>query len=179
MDHDSRRVPALRRGLKFAFVLPFAWHAAAYAQPPGNADNGFGIAEDGASGVNWEVRADSPAGGRLDRSELVFTAHIAEGWILYSSDFKEGLGPRPARFSVQPSSAVTAIGPVRAVNSRARDDRTFGTRYTFFEHQGEFRQRLEVKERPAVITGRIEGQACHEADGTCTLIHKEFSLRLE
>jgi hypothetical protein len=30
-----------------------------------------------------------------------------------------------------------------------------------------------------VTSGRIDGQACHEQDGTCTLIHKQFSLRLE
>lgn len=172
MGHDFKRTRVLRRGSKAGFVLYLGWVVAAHAQTPG-------LSDDGGNGVSWEVRAEPLAGGRGDRSELVFSARIAPGWILYSSDFRSELGPRPARFTVDPSSPVALIGAVQAIKPLHRDDKTFGARYTYFEKQGEFRQRVQVKDHPAVVTGQIEGQACHEADGTCTLIHKQFSIRLE
>jgi hypothetical protein len=137
----------------------------------------FDPAEDEA--LAWKlsvVPVDAKAGEEV---ELVFAAAVAEGWIVYASDFEAELGPRPARFTFEKSAEVELIGPVRAVNSLRRTDKTWNTEYSYFEKRAEFRQKARLLKDAATVTGRIDGQTCYETTGLCALFRKPFRLQVE
>jgi hypothetical protein len=162
---------ALRWAMRGALAPFFLWVSIAYTQGP--------ELQTGSPGVHWQIDLDPPRVPNGWEAEVVFRADIAPGCILYSSDFKSNLGPKATRFSFDPTAAVVLLGALHPIEARRRKDRTFHMEYTYFQGRAEFRQRLRINARPATISGRIEGQVCREADGTCTLIRKEFSLLIE
>ena len=166
----SGRASALWRVKGVALALTLAAAGLVPAEP---------AAPDEAGGVNWQIRITPQSAHEGDEADLVFSAEIARGWILYSSDFTADIGPRPARFRFDPSEAAALLGAVRAISPLRRKDRTWHSEYSYFQGRAEFRQRVRITARPAHISGRIDGQACHEEDGTCTLIHKEFDLSVQ
>ena len=129
--------------------------------------------------LRWtvEVAPAHPKPG--DRIELVFTADIASGWILYSSDFSADIGPRPARFSFEPTTGVELIEGVRAIKSLRRKDKTWKTAYAYFERRAEFRQKAKLTAPIKTIAGRIDGQTCFEESGLCKLFHETFTASLD
>lgn len=128
--------------------------------------------------LRWtvQVKPEHPQPG--DVVELVFTADIAPGWILYSSDFSADIGPRPARFSFEPTAGLDLIEGVRAIKALRRRDKTWNTPYSYFEHHAEFRQKAKVTAPVKTIAGRIEGQTCFEESGLCELFRKAFTASL-
>ncbi|HVY80537.1 MAG TPA: protein-disulfide reductase DsbD domain-containing protein [Steroidobacteraceae bacterium] len=129
--------------------------------------------------VQWRVQV-LPAHARPgDTAELVFTAEIAPGWILYSSDFSAEIGPRPARFTLDPTPGLAPIEGVRAVHSLRRKDKTLKTEYAYFERHAEFRQKVKLTAPVTTITGRINGQTCFEQSGLCQLFQKTFTATLD
>lgn len=132
--------------------------------------------EDALSWTLSVVPATAKAG---DEVELVFAADVAQGWILYASDFDAEMGPRPAKFTFERSADVELQGPVRAVNSLRRTDKTWKTEYSYFEKRAEFRQKARLLKDAATVTGRIDGQTCYETTGLCALFRKPFSLQVE
>jgi thiol:disulfide interchange protein DsbD len=130
------------------------------------------------SDLQWHWRIEPSAVKAGDEAEIVFSAAIPAGLILYSSDFAAELGPRPAKFSFDANDAVELKGPVEAVQSQRRKDKIFGTEYTYFANRAEFRQKVRVLKDGANVTGRIDGQTCQEQDGVCLLFKEPFSVRL-
>ena len=129
--------------------------------------------------LRWHV-AVQPSGARVGQSvELVFTADIATGWILYSSDFNVDIGPRPARFTFEPAPGLQLVGKVAAVKSLRRKDRTWRTEYSYFSGRAEFRQKAKLVAPLKSIDGHIDGQTCFEESGLCELFHQKFSAPLE
>jgi thiol:disulfide interchange protein DsbD len=129
--------------------------------------------------LRWHVEVQ-PSGARVGQSvELVFTADIATGWILYSSDFNVDIGPRPARFTFESAPGLQLVGNVEAVKSLRRKDRTWGTEYAYFSGRAEFRQKAKLVAPLQSIDGHIDGQTCFEKSGLCELFHQTFSATLE
>lgn len=128
--------------------------------------------------LRWQWRLE-PQNARVgDEAYLVFNADIPDGFILYSSDFAAEMGPRPAKFLFETTEAITLIGPIEAVNSQRRVDKTFGTEYSYFAGQAQFRQKVRLREDADRIDGRIDGQTCQEKDGLCALFRQRFSVPL-
>lgn len=130
------------------------------------------------SGLQWQWRVEPSSVKAGDEAEIVFSAAIPDGLILYSSDFAAELGPRPAKFVFEASDSVELRGPVAAVQSQRRKDKVFGTEYTYFANRAEFRQKVRVLKDGANVTGRIDGQTCQERDGVCLLFKEPFTIRL-
>lgn len=128
--------------------------------------------------LQWQWRVEPSNAQPGDVAELVFSAAIPEGFILYSSDFSSELGPRPAKFTFESSDVIELKGPIKAVQSQRRKDKTFGTEYSYFATRAEFRQKIRVLKSGASIAGRIDGQTCQERDGLCLLFKEPFSIRL-
>lgn len=163
--------------------LTAAEPAARDASPPLAAEPAAsgGIAASAAQSdaVQWSVQV-LPAHPRPgDTAELVFTAEIAAGWILYSSDFSAEIGPRPARFKLDPTPGLELIDDVRAIDSLRRKDKTLKTEYAYFERHAEFRQKVKLTAPVTTITGRIDGQTCFEQSGLCQLFRKAFTAALD
>lgn len=138
----------------------------------------FTAASADETGLQWQWRIEPSTVKAGDQAEIVFSAAIPEGLILYSSDFTAELGPRPAKFVFEANDAVELQGPVTAVQSQRRKDKVFGTEYTYFANRAEFRQKVRVLKGGANVTGRIDGQTCQEQDGVCLLFKEPFSVRL-
>jgi thiol:disulfide interchange protein DsbD len=132
-----------------------------------------------ADTVRWTVHVvpEHPKPG--DALEIVFTADIPSGWILYSSDFSADIGPRPARFSFDATPGVDLVEGVRAIKSLRRKDKTWNTAYRYFEGRAEFRQRAKLTAPVQAIAGRIDGQTCFEESGLCKLFHETFAANLD
>ena len=126
----------------------------------------------------WQWRLEPLDAKVGDEAEIVFSAQIPAGFILYASDFKAELGPRPAKIVFDTNDAVEVKGPLAAVKSQRRTDKTFGTEYSYFEQRAEFRQKIRVLKGDTIVSGRIDGQTCQEKDGLCTLIKQPFKLEL-
>jgi hypothetical protein len=135
----------------------------------------LGVPEEQA--LQWQLSVVPATARPGDEVELVFAADIATGWILYASDFEAELGPRPARFTFEPGAEVELIGPVKAVRSLRRTDKTWNTEYSCFEKRAEFRQKARLIKGSGTVSGRIDGQTCYETTGLCALFRKEFRLR--
>jgi len=125
--------------------------------------------------LRWEYSVTSSAAGE---AEIIFTAAIPDGWILYSSDFKAELGPRAARFKFEPNDAVQVVGEIEAVKSSRRTDKNFGIEYAYFTKRAEFRQRVRIASGAASVSGQINGQTCQEVDGLCTLFKQPFQIQM-
>lgn len=130
------------------------------------------------TGLQWQWRVAPNTVKAGDEAEIVFSAAIPEGLILYSSDFAAELGPRPAKFVFEANDSVELQGPITAVQSQRRKDKVFGTEYTYFASRAEFRQKVRVLKTGANVTGRIDGQTCQEKDGVCALFKESFAVRL-
>ena len=129
--------------------------------------------------LRWSVQVTPTHPQPGDTVELVFTADIASGWILYSSDFSAEIGPRPARFSFEPTPGLELVDGVRAVKALRRKDKTWKAEYAYFEQRAEFRQKVKLTAPVKTITGRIDGQTCFEENGLCQLFRKTFTTSLE
>ncbi len=112
--------------------------------------------EDGAGAVQWSWRIETN-GAAKNELTLVATAKIPEGYIVYGSDFKGALGPRPSRLRITDASSAQADGELQSVAAHRRTDKALGTEYSYFEHQAEFRQKLRRPDGATRVTGRVEG----------------------
>jgi hypothetical protein len=125
--------------------------------------------------LEWSWSIEPGAG---DAYTLVAVAKIATGYIVYGSDFKGDIGPRPSRLKFDPASGGQPDGALASVAPKRRTDKTLGTEYSYFADRAEFRQRLRRPAGAKRVTGRIEGQTCYETDGTCALFRQSFDLPL-
>jgi thiol:disulfide interchange protein DsbD len=132
-------------------------------------------ADPGGPTLRWHVDVVPAQGAPADVVEVVFTADIASGWILYSSDFEVEIGPRPAKFTFDPNPSLAPVGVVVAPGSQRKKDHTFGTEYSYFAGRAEFRQKVRLLAPAESVSGRIDGQTCFEASGLCELFHESFS----
>lgn len=129
--------------------------------------------------VSWSASAapvDSATGERLYR--LQFTGRIASGYIVYGSNFSAEMGPRPTRLRFDASAAATPREPLQSSDARKGHDKVFKSDYTYFEGQARLSQLVAVGPGIRKITGKIVGQTCHEADGTCVLFSAPFEVSL-
>lgn len=133
--------------------------------------------EDGAQALQWSWRIEN-GGAARDELTLVAVAKIPAGYIVYGSDFKGALGPRPSRLRITDADSAQPEGDFISVAARRRTDEALGTEYSYFEHQAEFRQKLRRPAGATRVAGRLEGQTCYETDGTCALFRETFDLPL-
>ncbi|UWX03969.1 disulfide bond formation protein DsbD [Pseudoxanthomonas sp. NC8] len=158
-----QRVSALWSAFLLAAALP-AWPLQAQEEP---------------EALLWQERVERVAGAD-DQVDLVLTAQVHEGWIVYGSDFEPGdFGPRPARLVVQ--AGGQAVQPVRSDGAQQRTGSNFAGEYhyTYFDGVATFRQRVRVEAGARQVSGVLNGQSCYEASGLCTLFREPFAIALE
>jgi hypothetical protein len=132
-----------------------------------------------AGDLSWNTRVERVAGS-ADQVDLVFSAPISKGWIVYGSDFTPGdFGPRPARLVLQ--AGGQALSPVASDGAKSGTSRNFAGEYhyTYFADQATFRQRLTLEPGARQVSGVLNGQSCYEESGLCTLFRESFAVALE
>lgn len=134
------------------------------------------LAQSKKTGARWAFALSIPAPAVGDEIEIVLSAKLAPGWSLYASDFQAEIGPQPARLILAPSEAFAMVGPLRSVGAKRKRDLTWDIDLGYFEEHAEFRQKIRVLRPGLVVAGKIKGQLCSAADGTCELVDESFSV---
>ncbi|HEY4366103.1 MAG TPA: hypothetical protein VGN07_02630 [Steroidobacteraceae bacterium] len=136
-------------------------------------------AERGDNVLQWSWHVEPTEDGASNEVELVLDAQIRPGWILYSSDFvPTDFGPRPAKIVIDKDDERAAVGDARPVGARRGTGKDLDGEfaYTYFSGKAAFRQRVHYQEGTHAVTGVINGQACFEESGLCTLVKQAFSV---
>jgi len=98
-----------------------------------------------------------------DTVYLIINVKMAEGWSLYSSEFKAD-GPIKFNCTLSKSSNYTPAGPIEAYKPFAHFDEVWEEEVKIFENIGQFRIPVIVKKAGKImIKAEIEGQACKDA----------------
>jgi thiol:disulfide interchange protein DsbD len=126
------------------------------------------------SPVEWNAQAIKRAEPLT--YELRFTGRIAEGYIVYASDFSIDVGPRPTRIRL--ADDVNARGTLQSSGTHSKKDPAFNGEYRYFEGTAQLSQQVLVKDGVTHARGTLVGQTCREADGTCSLFSQKFEIAL-
>jgi hypothetical protein len=126
--------------------------------------------------TKWHVSVSDKNAKAGDEVELIFSAQIGKDWKLYSSDFKNDIGPLPTEFDIDTSDSFGIIGEVSAINPKKTVDPTWDVAYTYFLEKGEFRQKIKVNNTGYVVKGTIKGLLCSSVDGLCIPFQESFQI---
>ncbi|MBW8050695.1 MAG: hypothetical protein FVQ77_10235 [Cytophagales bacterium] len=131
--------------------------------------------------TNWEFNfsksIDEVKAG--DEIDLVISVLIDDDWFLYSSDFDPDLGPMPAEFHFEENDSYELVDSTKAVNSKKKYDEMWEGDYTYFKHNGEFRQTIKVLKETLSVKGSQTYQLCSEIDGSCIPFEAEFVFQFK
>jgi predicted secreted protein len=165
------RAPTLQRATRAATLALALGCATSLAQVGAPSD---------ALGWSWQAQrvTAAPAGAQREY-QLTFVASVAAGYVVYGSDYDAKLGPRPTRVRFAEATPVEAVGPLESVNTKRKYDKAFNAGYSYFSQRVELRQKIRVDADATHVSGRVLGQTCFEADGTCSLFSQPFDIELK
>ena len=137
----------------------------------------FNLAAQDASDISkWNVSVSDNDAKAGDEVELVFSATIDKNWKLYSSDFKNDIGPLPTEFKFSQADSYQLVGDIKPVNPKKTLDPTWDVAYTYFADKAEFRQKIKVSKKDFVAKGTIKGLLCSNVDGVCIPFQESFQI---
>lgn len=94
--------------------------------------------------------------------EIIFTATIAPGWHLYSTDIPDG-GPVSTTFNVDEMKGLQLVGDLQTRGKLVTVyEDVFGMELSFFEGSGQFVQKLRVTEPEYSIAGYLNYMSCND-----------------
>lgn len=113
----------------------------------------------GQTPVKFNTTCEQTADGHLT---LRFTAQVAQGWHVYSTDIPDG-GPTAATLTIEESKGVRAEGALRPVGRvhRAMDE-MFDMEVSYMEGQATFEQSFIVTDRQYSLAGYLTYGACND-----------------
>lgn len=124
--------------------------------------------------AKWTYSASSNSVKAGDEIELIFDAKIDKDWYLYSSEFPCEDGPIKMTFTFEPNSGYQLIGGIVPVNPIDKHDEIFECDVKIFKKTAQFRQKVKILAKGAIIKGEYEYQVCTEVDGRCVPGDGEF-----
>ena len=129
--------------------------------------------------AKWQYSFDKQDTKQGDVIELVFKVKLDDTWHLYSNNQNYELGPLPTVFEFEPNNDYKLIGDIKPIGTRKKYDDVFEVDVNYFEHTAEFRQKIKVLSKEAVIRGSYEYQVCTMVDGKCIMGDDEFEFKIE
>lgn len=109
--------------------------------------------------VSWSFRSEKTGDNKYD---LVMTATLDEGWHLYAMEVGEG-GPIPTSFTFEPSGSYELSGkPFAITKPEVKFDSSFGMNIGMHSGSAEFRQKVIVKQSPALVKGFVTFMSCND-----------------
>lgn len=125
--------------------------------------------------VTWTYQAEKVAEGEYD---LVFVAHIDDGWYVYSQYLESDEGPIPTSFTFKENGAVAKVGKTTEGGAKHEGyDEVFAMNLIKYSGNPKFTQRVKVS-GATELTGYLEYMTC---DKTKCLppMEVEFSFSLK
>ncbi len=126
--------------------------------------------------VKWQFKYAKDNLKVGDEVELIFSATLSSGWILYSTDFKGDIGPQPTNIELVKNSSYSIIGSISPILPLKKIDKNWGTALSYFTKKAVFRAKIKIKEPVYVVEGKITGQLCHDKKGICIPFQKTFQF---
>ncbi|MCB0521880.1 MAG: sugar transporter [Lewinellaceae bacterium] len=121
--------------------------------------------------VKWTYESRKAGDGEYD---LVFTAHIQEGWYVYSQFLESDEGPVRTTFTFDENSQVELVGNCKEDGHKYEGfDELFYMNIIKFSGEPMFTQRVKIK-APTTLTGHLEFMTC---DNEKCLPPKEVEFR--
>lgn len=100
--------------------------------------------------------------GKTAEAELVFTAKIAAGWHVYSTNLPGG-GPTSATFNVEKLDGVELVGKLTPRGKEIKNfDKTFEMQLRYFENSVQFVQKIRFTKPQYALKGYLEYGACND-----------------
>src|SRR5690554_2697258 len=110
----------------------------------------------------WDIQISDKEAKVGDEIELVFKAKIPLNWYIYSNDFDPDLGPLLTELSLEDSLGVERAGKLKAIGPKTKFEEIWEGEVTYFDGEGEFRQRFTVTAESAKIGGHLFYQMCSD-----------------
>lgn len=134
------------------------------------------LAQDAEEISKWNVSVSNKNAKAGEEVELVFSATIDKNWKLYSSDFKNEIGPLPTEFQFGETDDYKLVGKIEPVKPKKTVDPTWDVAYTYFVDKAEFRQKIKLTQKDFVVKGTIKGLLCSSKDGLCIPFQESFQV---
>lgn len=126
----------------------------------------------------WDIQFSNKSPKVGEEVELVFKAKIPVNWYIYSNDFDPDLGPLLTELNLEDSVGVERAGELKAVNPKTKYEDIWEGDVTYFENEGEFRQRFKVTETSGKAAGHLFYQMCSDITGQCINYEEDFTIQL-
>lgn len=126
--------------------------------------------------TSWTFDASAKEVKVGDEIDLIFKVKVIDKWYIYSSDLAEDVGPLPTEISFENNGSFEVIGELVPINPKKKFDDIWEADVTYFEKEGEFRQKIKVLSSNLRIIGMLDFQTCTDIDGQCIPGDKEFDL---
>ena len=126
--------------------------------------------------TTWDFDASKKEVKVGDEVELIFKVRVIEDWHIYSSDLDEEVGPMPTEINFEGIQGFELIGSLVSVNPKKKYDDIWEAEVTYFEKEGEFRQKIKITSAHPVIKGTLDFQTCTDVDGQCIPGDQDFSI---
>jgi hypothetical protein len=134
-------------------------------------------AQEKADISKWNVSVSKKNAKAGDEVEVIFSASIDKNWKLYSSDFKNDIGPIPTEFKFSETDSYQLLGGIKPVQPKKTVDPTWDVAYTYFTEKAEFRQKIKLSKKDFVVKGTIKGLLCSNEDGLCIPFQESFQIK--
>jgi thiol:disulfide interchange protein len=126
----------------------------------------------------WDIQFSSKSPKVGEEVELVFKAKIPLNWYIYSNDFDPDLGPLLTELFLEDSIGVERKVDLKAIDPKTKYEEIWEGDVTYFEKEGEFRQRFTVTAEKVKVGGHLFYQMCSDVTGQCINYEEDFSLQL-
>jgi len=126
-----------------------------------NKSNIFNTASQILTPVKWDYETNKIS---VEEYEMVFTAHMDEGWGISSLTSSED-GPEPTSFKFKESGDFELIGDITEgeENKTTKKEPLFdGALVTKFHEKAVFKQRVKVQQNASKIEGTLSFQTCDD-----------------
>lgn len=135
----------------------------------------FGLQAQILNPVSWSTSYKQISDTEFD---LVFTAKMDDGWVIYSQYLSGDDGPIPTSFNYEKGDHFTLVGKNKEAGDRKEVfDKLFNMTVVKFAHQATFTQRVKVNDFSKPITGYIEFMTCND-EKCLPPAEEEFSFEL-
>ena len=126
--------------------------------------------------TTWDFDASKKEVKVGDEVELIFKVSVIDDWHIYSSDLGEDIGPMPTEINFEDIQGFELTGPLVPINPKKKYDDIWEAEVTYFEKEGEFRQKIKITSTHPVIKGTLDFQTCTDVDGQCIPGDQDFSI---
>ena len=134
------------------------------------------MAQEAGEISKWNVSVSNKNAKVGEEVEVIFSAVIDKNWKLYSSDFKNDIGPLPTEFVFTETDSYRLVGNIEPVKPKKTVDPTWDVAYTYFVGKAEFRQKIKLARKDFIIDGTIKGLLCSNKDGVCIPFKESFRV---